>query len=567
MWNKKNSVIKSILQYLLILTGLLVAILIVFLYSSYSILKKEIDDSSDAFLRIYSNEINNVVSNMDNVLTNIFSQQEDLFKLKSRDENERLLASQSLYNYMQNLISANSTADLIVVYDSDYDICLDAKNEELSYAEKSDLRRITCETSYNNSIMHKSEWNFLNVDGETFMYKVFRSTNRVIAIYTRTNRLLQTLSIKNTSNRHIVLTDSTGKIGQLWGSKTEKIKIGENIRSITDSNYYKIGNDVAGGQMTVYCCTSKSSVFQQIHASMFVVIFTVCLAVSFMLFILHYTKKEIAVPMRRMVDEMEKIKGGKYDNRIDENFKTKEFMMLQETINQMIDEIMNFKIQTYEKRIELQNMELKSIRLQLKPHFFLNALTTISSLSLQGKNDKIRKFIDALSKNIRYMFNAGFHTVSVKEEIRHAENYLEMQELKYPNCVFLLVDLPHELEDWKIPQMLIHTFLENEYKYAVSPNRTLTVLIRISRQDYNGEETLLIEIEDDGKGYPEEVLSYMSGVSGKMGEKGARIGLWSIKRMMELMYERNDLIKLENINPHGCMNKIYVPKNAKHELD
>jgi sensor histidine kinase regulating citrate/malate metabolism len=76
---------------------------------------------------------------------------------------------------------------------------------------------------------------------------------------------------------------------------------------------------------------------------------------------------------------------------------------------------------------------------------------------------------------------------------------------------------------------------------------------------------VLIEIEDDGNGYPSEVLDYMKGVTKKTSDKGTRTGLWSIKNMMELMYERSGLVVLENTTPHGCLNRIYVPKEVKHE--
>jgi sensor histidine kinase YesM len=305
---------------------------------------------------------------------------------------------------------------------------------------------------------------------------------------------------------------------------------------------------------------------RQIDTSMVVVAVVVCLTFFFMLFILWFTRKEIALPMHMVVDDMRRIEEGEYRNRINGNFNTKEFQMLQETTNRMVDEIVKFKIQTYEKRIELQDMELKSIRLQLKPHYFLNALTTISSLSSQNKNEQIIKYIDAFAKNIRYIFRAGFHTVSLKDEIKHVENYFEIQELKYPGSIFYLIEMPHELEDWKIPQMLIHTFVENLYKHAVTIDKTLTLLIKVSKVCYTGEDMMLVEIEDDGKGYPQEVLDYMNGISSKVNEKGKRIGLWSIKRMIELMYERDDLVQIENIRPHGCLNRIYIPQIVKHEL-
>jgi LytS/YehU family sensor histidine kinase len=178
----------------------------------------------------------------------------------------------------------------------------------------------------------------------------------------------------------------------------------------------------------------------------------------------------------------------------------------------------------------------------------------------------VREYIIALSRSVRYMFAAGFHTVPIVEEIRHVENYIEMQELKYPGCVFCYCDLPSELERWKIPQMLIHTIIENEYKYAVSVEKVLTVLIKISTVEFDGDDVLLIEIEDDGDGYPREVLALINGKMEKYDENGERVGLRSLKRMMELMYGRNDLIEFGNTLPHGCFNRIRVPKKAKREL-
>jgi sensor histidine kinase YesM len=262
---------------------------------------------------------------------------------------------------------------------------------------------------------------------------------------------------------------------------------------------------------------------------------------------------------------MNRIDQGEVTFRIEEKYGTREFTHLKNTFNALMDEIVNLKIQAYEKVIELKDAELTNIRLQLRPHFFLNSITTIMSLSTKGKNKQIKEYVESLSKNIRYMFKARMHTVPIREEILHVENYIEMQEFKYPNCIFHYVELPTELEEWQIPQMLIQTFIENEYKYAVSVDTPLTILIRISKDEHKGENMLLIEIEDDGLGYPIDVLAYMNGNGKRQENDGNRIGLWSIKNMMELMYERKELISLSNIEPHGCLNKIWVPEKPVHE--
>ncbi len=563
---KKKSFVKEILLYLMVLTGLLFVLLGTFIGSSYDILEREIKESSEAFLRIYSSEFDNSINKMDDILKSITMQGQELAGIRSANENERALASISLHNYMRDLLATTEFVDAIVVYDSNYEVCLDSIGTLVRYEQKNAIRDYAME-ALNDETVENAVWNFTWIENKRYLYKPIKFNGRIIVIYTQMENLLPALDGEVSGNRAILLTDREGNIGKVWGGEETGIGEDGNVLAISENNFYKKRASVVEDALYLYCFTGKRAILEQAHTSMMIVAIVVCASVLFLLYILRYTRKHVLFPMRQMVEDMECIKNGAYETRIGGTFDTQEFQMLQETTNQMVEEIVGLKIQTYEEQIELQGMELKSIRLQLKPHFFLNALTTISSLSSQNKNEKIQEYINALSKNVRYMFRAGFHTVSVREEIRHVENYFEMQELKYPGCIFYLVDLPERLEKWQVPQMLIHTFIENEYKYAISMGETLTILIKISTQIFQGEEMLLIEIEDDGKGYPQEVLQYMNGEAEHSCKKGERIGLWSVKRMMELMYARKELVQLSNIEPHGCMNRIFVPTKPVRELE
>ena len=560
----KKSFIRMFIIYLLVLTGLLLGVVWILMISSYGIIDKEIKETSNAFITIYSNEVENSISELDGTLKNVASQKVDLAKIKSHNENEKTLAAISLHTYMKSLFINRVPADAIIVYENYNDICLDMISSSVNYTQKEVLRDFT-KSTIDDPQVESSIWNFIRLDGQMYLYKVLKTSEQAIAVYIESDNLLTALKEEENGNRSIFLVNNEGEIGKIWGNETIDIVNGGNISAIHFEKYYNTDQKIVEGQLFMYCLKNKSDFLKQASTSMIIVMAMAVISFLFMLLFLKYTRAEIIRPMQVMIKDILRIKQGDYHNRIDADFKTHEFQMLKDTTNDMVDEIVGLKIQTYEKKIELQDMELHSIRLQLKPHFFLNALTTISSLSSQNKNEQIRQYISSLSRNVRYMFRAGLHTVTVLEEIKHVINYFEMQELKYPNCIFHMIDLPKELEEWKIPQMLIHTFVENEYKYAVSLESTLTLLIKISNQVIDEEEMLMIEIEDDGKGYPQEVLNYMNGITEKTSDKGTRIGLWSIKNMMELMYERKGLVILENISPHGCVNRIYIPKTSRNE--
>ena len=560
----KSSLIKQIIVFTAVLVALLVFILVVYSFTSYLILRNEVERGAENILLIYGTELKNRIGQMDSILEHLLIQNySELQLIKSSDEAKRFYASQDIHNYISDVALSSDSLDFIVVADSRYGICLDASSTTTTYWDRTAIRDYTMEKTGEKGFL--AEWNFIELNNKTYLYKMYVYNNRAVAGFTSSEHFLETIPKGDYGDQTFVLTDENGIIidylGDEWQPEVEKISIQE----IDLMKGFLTDISVVEGQISLYSLVKNMSIWNQTRMNMLVVLVVIIFTIIFGFLLIRYILREIVYPMNSMAAGMNRIDQGEFTFRIEEQYGTQEFSHLKNTFNKLMDEIVNLKIQAYEKVNELKSAELKAIRLQLRPHFFLNAITTIMSLSTKGKNQKIKEYVDSLSKNIRYMFKTRLHTVSIKEEIQHIENYFEMQDFKYPNCVFHYVEFPTELEEWRIPQMLIQTFIENEYKYAVSVDTPLTIFIRISKDKYCSEEMLLIEIEDDGMGYPPDVLAYMNGKGRRQENDGGRIGLWSIKHMMELMYERKGLISLSNIEPHGCLNKIWVPINPIHE--
>jgi sensor histidine kinase YesM len=560
----KSSLVKRIIVYMIVLIALLVSILAVYSFTSYLILQNEVKKGAENFLQVYGTELRNRIRQMDGVLENLLVQNiSELKLLKSSDEAKRFYAAQDIHNYIQDVALSNDSVDFLVVADSGYDICLDAASTPTTYWDRTAIREYTMEKTKEVGLL--AEWNFIDLNNKTYLYKIYVYNNRAVAAFTSTTHFLQTIPDGDYGEQTFVLTDEEGMIQDSFGKKWEPDIIGLSLDQTDLQQGFIVEFSIVSGQIQLYSLVKNISIWNQTRVNTLVVLAVISFTILFGFLLIRYILKEIVHPLNSMAAVMNRIDQGEYNSRIEENYGTREFTHLRDSFNTLMDEILILKIQAYEKLIELKDAELKNIRLQLRPHFFLNAITTILSLCSKGKKTQLKQYVDSLSKNIRYMFKTRMHTVSIKEEIQHVENYMEMQEFKYPKCIFHYVDLPPELEEWKIPQMLIQTFIDNEYKYAVSIDIPLTILIRISTDIYQDEKMLLIEIEDDGLGYPQDVLAYMNGQGPKQVNDGNRIGLWSIKNLMELMYERRSLIYLSNIQPHGCLNRIWVPKKPVHE--
>ncbi|MBN2878437.1 MAG: histidine kinase [Clostridia bacterium] len=563
--NTKKSLLKRVLLFMITLMLLLVFVLVFYSASSYFILVNQVEQGAENFLSLYGGELKSRVAQMDTVLKNVLVQNSSQLQLlKSPEESKRYYAAQDIINYMGDVLLNDKSVECLIVADNHYDICLDAQVVEISYWDKEALRDFTKECTLRDDIAAK--WGFAELNGKNYLYKMFVYNGRAAAAYTSTEHFMETIPVGDYTGQTYVLTGSDGSVQEVSGEEVGEQLLGAKIDEIHIKNTFLADYVVQSGQIMLYSIVRNTSMWSQTRLSMSAVLGVILLTIVFGILLVRYIQKEIISPMKKMAHGMKRVDEGEYTLHFEGEYSTAEFTHLKDSFNKLMDEIVGLKIKSYEKIIELKDSQLKIIRLQIRPHFFLNAITTIHSLGSKGKEKQVNEYIDALSKNIRYMFKSSLHTVTVKEEIRHVENYFKMQELKYAGSTFHFIDLPKELEGWLIPQMIIQTFIENEFKHAVSTEYVLTILIRISKKIYKDEEMLVIEIEDDGKGYPQDVIDYMNGSIEYDEDTGSRIGLWSVRNMLELMYERGDLLEIYNTEPHGGKSRIYIPAKPLHEI-
>lgn len=538
-------------------------LLIIFAVSVYSAARKETDIAAENFLHIYATQIENRIQKVDMQLTTIINEDEDLQLLESEDEAKRHYASVRLAQSINDIINIDQSADIFVITEADHNICIDAKADNLPYADKNSLRSMFMD--YAEPGRQTDGWKFQKIGDTFYLYRAIVSNRRVTAAAISAESLLKTVSLRDVDTYGFVLTDADDMVKAYAGYPLFDHEVDIRIDALRAVRNLENREEMLNGRVRLYSYESRTNVFRHLYKNAIFILAVIALLCVFDLYFMGTERKQIIQPMQGMIQDMERIRGGDYELRVEERGDNQEFSLLSRTFNQMMDEIVNLKIRFYEKQLALSDAEQKYIRLQIRPHFFLNAMTTIAGLSAKKKNAEIEKYINALSKNIRYMFSSGLHTVSVKEELHHVENYFEMQEMRYAGCIFYFIEMPEELEDWQIPQMLIHTLIENEYKYGISQGHSLMVLIKASVAVYDGEDMLLIEIEDDGKGYPEEVLTAINQDRAQQKEDGTRVGLWSVKRLLELMYDRKNLFLISNVEPHGALNQIYIPRRPVNE--
>lgn len=136
------------------------------------------------------------------------------------------------------------------------------------------------------------------------------------------------------------------------------------------------------------------------------------------------------------------------------------------------------------EQLKSQNtkVELENLRLQINPHFLLNALNSIYGLSLK-KADQTPEAILQLSGFLKHMLYENKEFIMLKDEREHIENYVAIQKLrlKHRDQVAITVNLENDTK--KIIPFILLTFIENAFKHSdISENREGFITIDLKQE-------------------------------------------------------------------------------------
>jgi hypothetical protein len=126
-----------------------------------------------------------------------------------------------------------------------------------------------------------------------------------------------------------------------------------------------------------------------------------------------------------------------------------------------------------------QAAQVRALRYQVNPHFLFNTLNSLSSLVMTGRTDRAETMLLALSTFFRTSLSLDPSAdVSLSEEIELQRLYLDIEMARFPDRLTVEIDVPPDLEQARMPALLLQPIVENAIKYGVSKSRK-AVVIRI----------------------------------------------------------------------------------------
>jgi hypothetical protein len=130
--------------------------------------------------------------------------------------------------------------------------------------------------------------------------------------------------------------------------------------------------------------------------------------------------------------------------------------------------------------------QVRALRYQVNPHFLFNTLNSLSSLVMSGRSDKAEEMLMALSTFFRTSLSIDPSAdVSLAEEITLQRMYLNIEKVRFPDRLEVEIDIPDELEQARVPALILQPLIENAIKYGVSQT-TARVKLSIRARHLDG---------------------------------------------------------------------------------
>jgi two-component system, LytTR family, sensor kinase len=142
-----------------------------------------------------------------------------------------------------------------------------------------------------------------------------------------------------------------------------------------------------------------------------------------------------------------------------------------------------------------QAAQVRALRYQVNPHFLFNTLNSLSSLVMTGRTDRAEAMLLALSTFFRTSLSLDpSANVTLAEEIDLQRLYLDIEKARFPDRLHVEIDVPSELEQARLPALLLQPIVENAIKYGVSKSRK-AVLLRIEARHLD-DHRMVVEVSN-----------------------------------------------------------------------
>lgn len=150
---------------------------------------------------------------------------------------------------------------------------------------------------------------------------------------------------------------------------------------------------------------------------------------------------------------------------------------------------------------ERYELEIRTIKAQMNPHFIFNSLNSIQQFIMLNENRKAELYLARFAKLMRNILESNVtESLTIKEEAELLHGYIEIEALRFDKKLNYNIEIDSKIDasNTRIPHLMIQPFAENAIWHGLLPKAgERNLLIRF---EYIDEKTVRCVVEDNGVG-------------------------------------------------------------------
>jgi len=200
------------------------------------------------------------------------------------------------------------------------------------------------------------------------------------------------------------------------------------------------------------------------------------------------------------------------------------------------------QLDTLKLEAMVRELELKTIKAHINPHFIFNALNSIRAL-IDENPGRARTAVTELSNILRSSLKIEKgETVPFKDELKIVKDYLALEHMRFEDRLVIEYDVKDNTLQQQVPPMMLQTLVENAIKHGVS------------RQVQGGSIKVISEFKDDYHLLAVQNSGHLNGAVKKSG-----FGLWSTHNRLQLLFGEKARFELKQLSQSLVEAKVLIP--------
>lgn len=542
IYSKLNSVRSKLLILVLSIFMIIFFFMIGNNMYAINVVRNQVYLSNRNTISLHIRMIDFMFTNIDRYLAGLSKYDADIGMIEHGIDNDSIqLAEQDMVNDFKESTFTYTYIDSIFMYTPSRNVYIDNVTSSYEYGQKSLIRDYLKAYLNKTSNVDTENWFPIEINNKYYFFRIVKLNSTYFGTWVSTDRLLSPLETPQFGKLdYIMFVTSNGKpLMGISDDFAEQLNLGGDLKNYyyagKKDRYMVVGVPSTKGNFSLIALISEKNVLEGLGIIRIIINYLPFgLLVLIPLFLAMLTKI-IITPINRIVNALNLFKKGDLDVQIAERKVSNEFRIVNESFNSMTSEIKQLKIDVYEQKLMKQKAELQYYQLQIKPHFLINCLNMINNLAQIGNLKLIQDLTLYLGKYFRYGLKNNSDMILLEEEQQHIENYVKIQQMRYPGRLKVVMDINQSLLKETIPPLLIQTFVENSMKYALNMDSAIQISVEahILPSD-NGLMEILIS--DTGPGYTRETLETLEKGERIIGKDREHIGILCIKKQKEDSY-------------------------------